>query len=237
MKKAVSIMLSILLLFSIGIISAFAENNKINPKLQSILDELPDGETVDAAIWTTYTVQFNSGYDLTEYVDQKTREKLGILFQINTLEDVDTWKKTYNAILFEIEAGNRKVVIEKLGLSDEIIDQACNFLIAKLTKEQILAAAELDEVDYIEPNPFNAPSEDPGSPPSEPLMLVGDADEDGEVTILDATHIQRALAEIIPIAELDTWLCDTDFDGEITIVDATRIQRRLAYAEYEIEDP
>ena len=56
--------------------------------------------------------------------------------------------------------------------------------------------------------------------------LVGDADCDGEVTILDATAIQRHLVEL-PIDSYDEAAADADSDGEVTILDATSIQRYL----------
>ena len=75
---------------------------------------------------------------------------------------------------------------------------------------------------------------------------LGDADGDNELTILDATRIQRVLAglaetdiEIEAIwnfidsyeAHANVGPCgfsDADKDGEVTILDATRIQRKLA---------
>ena len=58
--------------------------------------------------------------------------------------------------------------------------------------------------------------------------LRGDADGDGEVTILDATRIQRYLADLITSEELAMDAADPDADGNVTILDATRIQRVLA---------
>ena len=56
--------------------------------------------------------------------------------------------------------------------------------------------------------------------------LLGDSD--GEVTIIDATYIQRHLASIpIPFV-LNEVIADTDEDGSVTILDATFIQRWLA---------
>ena len=55
---------------------------------------------------------------------------------------------------------------------------------------------------------------------------VGDADMDGDVTVLDATRIQRVLADLETI--IDRIAADTDHDGDTTILDATRIQRFLA---------
>lgn len=57
--------------------------------------------------------------------------------------------------------------------------------------------------------------------------ILGDTDEDGEVTIIDATCIQRHLASI-PTAIYNEKASDADEDGEVTIIDATSIQRMLA---------
>ena len=57
--------------------------------------------------------------------------------------------------------------------------------------------------------------------------LLGDADGDGEVTVIDATMIQRVLASM-PGAVVDKAAADVDGDGEVTVVDATYIQRYLA---------
>ena len=70
--------------------------------------------------------------------------------------------------------------------------------------------------------------------------IIGDADQDGVLTILDATRIQRILAELnqnpfsmvkasdfyygYPIGST----IDFDRDGSFTILDATKIQRSLA---------
>ena len=56
--------------------------------------------------------------------------------------------------------------------------------------------------------------------------LRGDADGDGEVTIADATVIQRTLANI-PTPYIDKKAADVDGDG-MNITDATNIQRYLA---------
>lgn len=65
-------------------------------------------------------------------------------------------------------------------------------------------------------------------PIDEPVVtyLRGDADGDGEVTILDATVIQRRLVELLT-PSFDERAADVDGDG-LNIVDATLIQRYLA---------
>ena len=58
-------------------------------------------------------------------------------------------------------------------------------------------------------------------------FFLGDVDGDGKVTIIDATCIQRKLANI-PMAIFIDNAADADEDGELTILDATTIQRWLA---------
>ena len=61
-------------------------------------------------------------------------------------------------------------------------------------------------------------------------VLIGDADNDNELTIIDATMIQRNVAQICSYKE-KYWMddyCDLDKDHDITVMDATIIQRKLA---------
>lgn len=71
--------------------------------------------------------------------------------------------------------------------------------------------------------PVVTPTESSGS-----ASLIGDADDDGSVTILDATRIQRWLADLITDDEINLSNADSDHDKSVTILDATRIQRWLA---------
>ena len=57
--------------------------------------------------------------------------------------------------------------------------------------------------------------------------MLGNVDGDGEVSILDATMIQRTLASL-PVESFDINAADVDGDGEVSILDATYIQRYLA---------
>lgn len=58
-------------------------------------------------------------------------------------------------------------------------------------------------------------------------MILGDADNDGEVTILDATVIQRHIAEL-STESYNEAAADADQDNTVTIMDATSIQRHIA---------
>ena len=61
-----------------------------------------------------------------------------------------------------------------------------------------------------------------------PSPLLGDADLDGEVNIIDATAIQRHIANIITLPENAMVPADVDKDGEPTIIDVTLLQRYFA---------
>lgn len=69
-------------------------------------------------------------------------------------------------------------------------------------------------------------------------ILLGDADGSGDVTILDATAIQRSLAALANDS-FDEKAADTDGIGGVTILDATYIQRWLAAipVDYAIGEP
>lgn len=71
-------------------------------------------------------------------------------------------------------------------------------------------------------------------------ILIGDADRDKILTVLDATQIQKAEAQIIEYSEADdlreyndcggdlAYITDFDRDGIRTVLDATSIQKKLA---------
>lgn len=74
--------------------------------------------------------------------------------------------------------------------------------------------------------------------------LIGDADRDGELSVLDATYIQRALAKLCDFGDADIitgydysgmikYISDFDRDGDRSVLDATAIQRRLALLDSE----
>ena len=59
-------------------------------------------------------------------------------------------------------------------------------------------------------------------------LLIGDVDEDGKVSVLDATLIQQFVASIVNNSGLCEKLADLDDDGYISILDATAIQLNVA---------
>ncbi len=60
------------------------------------------------------------------------------------------------------------------------------------------------------------------------VVNIGDADGDGDVTIMDVTAVQRHIAEDKTLSGTALEAADVDKDGVIAIIDATIIQRYIA---------
>lgn len=58
--------------------------------------------------------------------------------------------------------------------------------------------------------------------------ILGDADKDGIITVLDATAIQKYKASLITEDHIDLKAADADQDGTVTVLDAARIQKYKA---------
>ena len=61
-----------------------------------------------------------------------------------------------------------------------------------------------------------------------PAPAIGDIDLDGEVTITDATLLQKYLAEIETLTDEQLSVADANADGHVDIKDATYIQLKIA---------
>ena len=84
------------------------------------------------------------------------------------------------------------------------------------------------------PTETPAPTTPPTTPPTEATepteavqLILGDADLDNKVTVLDATAIQKKLASI-EVTSFSEKAADVDADKKVTILDATYIQKYLA---------
>lgn len=213
-------------------ITVFAEdkNYKISDSLLSKLEKTPAEEKIETMIWLYCEIDRDE-------IERKTFLECGLTAgTCMTLEDVDLYKKTYNRILGEMQAEGNKSFIEKSGVDEKDIvfcSTLSPMLILNLTEEQIYELAKFEEItmlDYdtsvlVEPT---GPSEELIEP-TLPVDIVGDADQDGELSVLDATEIQLVLAQLKGWAnESAMFAADYDRDGEATVLDATAIQRKLA---------
>lgn len=81
-------------------------------------------------------------------------------------------------------------------------------------------------------NPPVTPTNPPVTPtqPETPTgdLLIGDTDQDGRVTVLDATSVQKHLANIRKLSGRGLKAADSDQDNVVSVIDATKIQKHLA---------
>lgn len=104
------------------------------------------------------------------------------------------------------------------------------------TAEETIPATQVETAAPTE-KPTEIQTETPTVPTTEkptesdipaPERKYGDVDNDGDITIVDTSFIQRHLAGIDLFDEVQLKYGDVDDDGEVTIVDGTYIQRWLA---------
>ena len=60
-----------------------------------------------------------------------------------------------------------------------------------------------------------------------PEVILGDANGDHSMDIVDATYIQRYLVSMVSKYDIVETAADVDGDGDVTVIDTTRIQRAL----------
>jgi len=79
-----------------------------------------------------------------------------------------------------------------------------------------LTSASISTTDSIEPTS------------QEEKYLLGDADQDGKITVKDATKIQKHVAKILTLTGTVLKAADTDGDGKTTVKDASVVQKFVA---------
>ncbi len=102
----------------------------------------------------------------------------------------------------------------------------CSKLEWKDYGEYPVATLSASDVTYPDEIPTQPSTQGPTFTPG--TLILGDSDFDGDISILDATYIQRHLAKLT-VLSTDALKCsDVDDDGDVSIIDATNIQRHLA---------
>ncbi len=98
------------------------------------------------------------------------------------------------------------------------------------TKTEI-EATDVTKGSATEPTTQPAPSTKPTTeqPATEPSgkLLYGDVDGDGDITIVDATLIQKHIVQLETLSADKQILADVDNDNTISVVDATLIQKYI----------
>ena len=68
----------------------------------------------------------------------------------------------------------------------------------------------------------------PETQPTTPSVKKGDVSGDGEITVGDATLVQKYLAALAKLTSQQMQAADVDNTGEINIRDASEIQKYIA---------
>lgn len=58
-----------------------------------------------------------------------------------------------------------------------------------------------------------------------PTLIIGDVNGDGKVNVKDATYVQRAVALIIKLSDIQNVIADVNKDNSVNIKGSTNIQK------------
>ena len=86
-------------------------------------------------------------------------------------------------------------------------------------------AKENGVVSVLDKSVFPNPSVQPTDPFND--MIYGDVNNDGLITIVDATIVQKYIVNVAQLDNVNQKLADVDVDGVITVKDATAVQKYI----------
>ncbi len=212
MKKILALFLAAVLVMSISALSVAAEEStnvgKLSEELQKTIEETDDPDAlIEVIAYGSYGLS----------LDKKT--KLELLdtpgehgFSTKLQEMVVQYYRENNTKLFEeIQTVSPKAVqIKKAG-------SYC--FVSNETK----VAEEPNEYGLYDVLLFKSVT----YRGEKELVRLGDVDNDGDLTVFDATGIQRELVGIGSTEYIEDC-ADYDHDGDVSVLDATAIQRKLA---------
>ena len=100
-----------------------------------------------------------------------------------------------------------------------------------VSPKDVKTAAEsiLDSSDYLDKDTILSKVEEILAECSDPLesMIYGDVNNDGIITIVDATIVQKYIVNMAHLDNVNQKLADVDVDAVITIKDATAVQKYI----------
>lgn len=181
----------------------------------------------------TKYVKFNEGFIGSAYTDKSHVDAYGRCHLFHSFSECGgycgrTMPETVVNYGTANSAANREnggyELVGEMILRDLRFEDYGDYPVATLTN----ADTSLTDGGVTPTQPTEAPTEAPTDAPVGRKLLRGDADQDTYVTILDATMMQRHLADIKPLTA-DGLLCaDIDGDEELDMLDVTYLQRYLA---------
>lgn len=251
MNKLLSLILTLILTVALTVsafqISANAvKTEKMTQPLKNALIAMSNEDTIEVWILFNDSTDYSEEYrELERDTNEITQKEYGFtLATIKSIEQVHIWRQIRIELMYQRRHQRNLDLCAKLEINnDEIIGDWDPDDIYKalgshfvLSKKKILALTDFEEIQSIDT--YSHSQQDATEPPwHNPAMtestdpfprIMGDADKDGDLTILDATHIQLFKAELIDESGIDLEVSDYDQDGDVTILDATAIQHTLA---------
>lgn len=182
----------------------------------SLLDSVNDGEYLYAFTYTDL-VKWSDKFSTFDIFAGSVDGNAGVELTLTYVAEYDEY---YSPVFKPLAGAEITIDGEMTGIkTDE--DGKANVTFSK-NGTAIVSAKSADV--NITPPVFKADVSGIKEPDS---YILGDADSDGIVAIIDATAIQRHLADL-STSSFDEDAADVDKDEKITILDATAIQRHLA---------
>ena len=206
--------------------------NKLTGSLTGILSY-----TVPA---NTNYVKFNEGFIGSQYTDKNHTDAYGRCHLFHSFNECQGYcGRTMPETVVNYGTANKKENRENGGyqlvgamiMRDLRFEDYGDYPVAtlKASDTSLKGGGTVEPTEKPTEKVTEAPTEKPTTPVTPGTKLIrGDADQDNQVSILDATKIQRHLAELEKLTGNALKCSDADKDNQVTILDATAIQRKLA---------
>lgn len=125
-------------------------------------------------------------------------------------------------ITFKPESGKRirQVLLNGEDITDKITDGS--YTLPPVYEDLVITVTTED---------YTEPTTEPTTEKPKKDIILGDADSDSEITIKDATKIQRVAAKIEAFTEDQAKAADVNADGKTNVGDVVLIQRFIALIE------
>ena len=183
----------------------------------------------DVPSGTNY-VKFNEGFIGSQYTDKSHMDSYGRCHLFHTFNECQgycgrTMPETVVNFGTANSASNREnggyQLVGAMIMRDLRFEDYGDYPVATLTN----ADTSLTEGGT---DPTTPPTDPPTEPPVGRPILRGDADQDTFVSVLDATMMQRHMANIKSLSEDGVLAADIDSNKKVETIDVTYLQRYLA---------
>lgn len=154
----------------------------------------------------------------------KSYEEYVVIKREEARKKMNEQRRAYREAVQKLYNESNKNYLDKCNILEEnvvFISGSSPLVIATLTKTEIIKISDLEFVKAIY-KCNDVVNND------EPIVVFGDANLDGTISILDATEIQKHLANLVTLSTEQKAVSDTNGDGKIDILDVTQIQKYLA---------